>query len=61
MAKIYVKYTSIVVETFDWPDDEMDDFNEDNLLENIGTDLGDTEIIEKEIVKTLVNGEKWEF
>ena len=38
MAKIAVKYTATFVQVIDWPDDEMDSFNYENLECNIDTE-----------------------
>lgn len=35
MAKVTVKYTATFMQTIDWPDDELGDFNSDNLVANI--------------------------
>jgi len=35
MAKISVRYTVVVYEDIDWPDDELEDLTYDNLLINL--------------------------
>lgn len=35
MAKVKVTYTATFVQTIDWPDDELEDFNYNNLECNL--------------------------
>lgn len=57
MAKILVKYTARVVELIDWPDDEMVDFNEENLELNIEKLDGNIkDFTFEEILSVKVNG-----
>jgi len=38
MARIEVKYTVLMTQIIDWPDDELEDFNYDNLCANLDVD-----------------------
>lgn len=38
MAKVKVTYTATFVQNIDWPDDELDFFNQENLECNIDPD-----------------------
>lgn len=62
MAKVLVKYTATVLEIIDWPDDEMGDFNEDNLELNIdGLDGNIKDFTFEEILSVKVNGKEHQF
>jgi len=60
MAKVAVKYTATFVQVIDWPDDELVDFNHDNLLANIDPEksqfTGDIDVDDVEL-----NGEEHYF
>lgn len=38
MALLRVKYTMTVEQDIDWPDDELDDLNHENLMVNLDQD-----------------------
>ena len=60
MAKVKVQYFAKVTQTIYWPDDEMNDFNYENLECNL--DPTDADVIDAEgIFDVHVNGERHEF
>jgi hypothetical protein len=60
VAKIEVEYIVKVRQKIDWPDDEMDDFNYDNLEANL--DPNDSDPVEVEnIITVKVNGKNHNF
>jgi len=61
MAKVQVVYTVEYIETMDWPDDEMDGFNHDNLVCNCNPDRASVENYNYEIKNVTVNGESHDF
>lgn len=61
MAKVKVVYTVQAVQTLDWPDDEMDDFDYHNLECNLEPNDFGTELTVDEITDVTVNGEVYEF
>ena len=38
MAKLRIKYTMVIEEDIDWPDDEIENLTYDNLLINLDVD-----------------------
>ena len=59
MAKLKVRYTIIVDQTIDWPDDEMDNLNYDNLEVNFDPrDSYSTEFQIQDILMLRVDGVK---
>jgi hypothetical protein len=60
MAKLTVRYNVIVYETIDWPDDEMDNLNYDNLLCNLDIENSSEHIVE-EITDIQKNGVEFNF
>lgn len=60
MAKVQVKYTATFVQVIDWPDDELADFNYENLELQIDPEksqfTGDLDVDEIEL-----NGEEHYF
>lgn len=53
MAKVAVKYAATFIQVIDWPDDELDAFNYENLEANIDHEksnfTGDIDIDEVEL------------
>ena len=47
MAKISVRYTVVVYEDIDWPDDELEDLTYDNLLVNLDIEKSTEHTIEE--------------
>ena len=61
MAKLKVTYTALVEEVIDWPDDEIDDLNYENLLCNLDPEASVSTIVVDEVHKVLKDGEYFEF
>ena len=61
MAKIRVKYTVTATQYIDWPDDEMGDFNYDNLESNLDATNLSTLLEVDDILEVEVNNEPHEF
>ena len=61
MAKVQVVYTVEYTETMEWPDDEMDGFNHDNLVCNCDPELASISNHNHEIKSVSVNGEDHDF
>ena len=62
MAKVLVRYTATVLELIDWPDDEMEHFNEENLVCNIAELDGDIkDFTFEEILSVKLNGKEYNF
>lgn len=60
MAKIRVKYTVEVEQIIDWPDDEMEFFNHDNLVANCEPN-DFTTMSRPELISVKVNGKDHNF
>lgn len=61
MAKVRVEYTIKAIQYIDWPDNEMDNFNEDNLFCNLEPDNETTSLEVVEIIDVEVNEESHYF
>lgn len=61
MAKVKVTYVATMVETIDWPDDEMDNFNYENLCVNLDPEKAASCSPDVEIETVLVNGKSHDF
>lgn len=63
MASIKVTYvqTRTLTQTIDWPEDEMEDFNPDNLECNLEPEDSREDHSELYLVKVLKDGEIHEF
>lgn len=61
MAKVIVKYTATFKQTLDWPDDELGDFNYENLQVNLRPSEDDETGDEFEILSVKLNGEEYDF
>lgn len=60
MATLRVKYTMTVEQDIDWPDDEMDDLNHENLMCNLDQDEAHEWQID-DIVEMTKDGEEFYF
>lgn len=60
MARVVVTYTAKFHQVIDWPDDELEDFNLENLECNIEPDQSDL-IGNIEICDINLNGEEYYF
>ena len=60
MAKFKVKYTVTIEETINWPDDELDNFDYDNLMINLNIEEKDDYQYE-EIISINKDGESFYF
>lgn len=53
MAKVTVTYTAKFHQVIEWPDDELDDFNQENLECNIEPDksefIGDITVVDADL------------
>ena len=56
MAKVIVEYTASFKQTLDWPDDELDGFNHNNLQANLSPSGDDLVSYEFEILDVNLNG-----
>lgn len=61
MANIEVTYLATMTETIHWPDDEMDNFNHDNLCLNLNPEEAASCSPDIEITTVLVNGKNHDF
>jgi hypothetical protein len=61
MAKVEVEYTVKIKQIINWPDDEMEDFNYDNLCCNLDFDKGSAEYGSENVIDVKVNGENHDF
>lgn len=60
MATFRVKYTMVVEQDIEWPDDELEDVNYDNILTNCEIDEAH-EYQYEDIIKIQKDGEDYEF
>ena len=60
MAILKVKYTVEVEQTIEWPDDELDNLNYDNLMCNLDVDNKDDHTYE-DIKSITKNGKRFDF
>lgn len=60
MATLRVKYTMTVEQDIDWPDDELDDLNHENLMCNLDQDEAHEWQID-DIVEMTKDGEEFYF
>ncbi len=60
MAKLTVKYTVIVYEDIDWPDDEMEFLNYESLLTNLDIEKS-TEYTIEEIITVQKDDKEFYF
>ena len=60
MAKLTVEFTAKFYQTIDWPDDELDNLQYDNLLCSLYVNQGDEHEIE-EITAIQKDGEEFDF
>lgn len=60
MATLRVKYTMTVEQDIEWPDDEMEDLNYDNLMVNLDQDEAHEWQID-DIVEMNKDGEEFHF
>ncbi len=60
MAKVKVTYTATFTQTIDWPDDELDDLNYENLEANLDPENA-TYTGEVDIDDIFLNGKQHEF
>jgi len=60
MATLRVKYTMTVEQDIDWPDDELDDLNHENLMCNLDQDDAHEWQID-DIVEMTKDGEEFYF
>ncbi len=60
MAKLRVKYTMIVEQDIDWPDDELGDLNYENLMINLDHDDAHEWQVD-DIQEITKNGEDFNF
>ncbi len=61
MAKVKVTYTVVVTQTIDWPDDEMEDFDHDNLMLNLDPSHLNSDAEIDDIYSVKVNGVEHHF
>ena len=62
MPKIKVTYMKEITEEIDWPEDEMDEFNYENLEANLGCGLITNEDIELSSISSVeVGGKEYQF
>ena len=61
MAKVIVEYTAKFKQTLDWPDDELDSFNHDNLESNLEPTEDDLVSYKFEILDVKLNGKDHVF
>ncbi|WP_415912481.1 hypothetical protein [Neptuniibacter sp. QD37_11] len=61
MAKVTVEYLTRKKQVIDWPDDEMEDFNYENLQCNLDPDKAVDTGAEFEICELKVNGKDHYF
>ena len=62
MPKIKVTYMKEITEEIDWPEDEMTDFNYDNLEANLGCGLITSDEIELNSISSVeVAGKEYQF
>ncbi|MBQ4836027.1 hypothetical protein [Pseudoalteromonas luteoviolacea] len=61
MAKVEVKFLVEMSQTIDWPDDEMDNFNYENLQINCDPEQAEIESHDYELKRVAVNGNEYEF
>jgi hypothetical protein len=61
MAKVEVTYTARITQTLDWPDDELDDFNYNNLQANLEPTEDDIDGQEFDILDVKLNGQDHSF
>jgi len=60
MAKVIVEYTVKIKQTLDWPDDELGDFNYENLEANLEPTIDDVQS-DYDISSVILNGEQHYF
>jgi len=56
MAILKVIYTVTIEETIDWPDDELEDLNYDNLMTNLNVD--DKDDYQYEEIKSITKNDR---
>lgn len=56
MAKVIVEYTAKFKTTLDWPDDELKDFNYNNLQVNLTPSEDDWDGLELDVCELKLNG-----
>jgi hypothetical protein len=56
MAILKVIYTVTIEETIDWPDDELEDLNYDNLMANLNVD--DKDDYQYEEIKSITKNDR---
>jgi hypothetical protein len=61
MAKIQVKYSVEMSQTIDWPDDELDNFNYDNLVCSCDPDKAEVVDYNFDIQQVSLNGKPHDF
>ena len=61
MAKVQVKFMAEMSQTIDWPDDEMEDFNYENLQCNCDPENASVVNYAFDIEQVTVDGKPHEF
>ena len=58
--KVKVRFSVSMIQTIDWPEDEMEDFNYDNLHANLDHEKGSANY-DYEVLDVKVDGENYDF